>query len=126
LGFWTEHRKLWCEEEWFSITSRDNEKVLSRVLDRYIMRQKIMLDLTINKDFQNQLEFTKILVIGIKLHGSDWPEDSQAVHEQDQIEPSVPEVDEVAPPSETEATKWWEIYHRRLRGHYEGKAVRDL
>ena len=122
LGFWTEHRKLWCEDEWFSITSRDNEKVLSRILDRYIMRQKIMLDLTVHKEFQNQLEFTQLPVIGIELLGSAWPEDSQAVPEQDQIEPSVPEADEVAISNETDATNWWETY----TDVYEGTTIEKL
>ena len=86
------------------------------------MRQNIMLDLTVHKDFQSQLDFTQLLVIGIKLHGSDWPEDSQAVQEQDQIELSVPEADEVAPPSETEVTNWWET----ITDVYEGTTIEKL
>ncbi len=104
LGFWTEHRKLWCEEEGFSITSPDNEKILACVLDRYIMRQKLMLCMTVNKDFRTLLDDAKILPIGLKFLDTVWPMDNQAFPEQDQFK----DLDDEAPPSEIEETPWWE------------------
>ena len=48
LGFWTDHHNLWGGTERFRITADKNERVLSQVLDRYIMRQKTMLSLTLH------------------------------------------------------------------------------
>ncbi len=51
VGFWTEHKKLWSDDQWIRVTSMANEKSLSQVLDRYIMRQKVMLYLTVHRNF---------------------------------------------------------------------------
>ena len=85
LGFWTEHRKLWGEGEWFAITSPNKEQALSRVLDRYIMRQKTMLSLTVHKDFATEFENSNVLTaLALKHLNTQWPEDGDAVPEQDQ------------------------------------------
>ncbi len=42
-GFWEEHRRKWDEFQWFQITSSDNEQLLAKMLDRYIMRQNCPL-----------------------------------------------------------------------------------
>ncbi len=123
LGFWTEHRNLWCADQQVTITSRGNEKALSGVLDRYIMGQKIMLNLTVDdKEFQEQLEHTQLLYLGLEFLGTSWPEDSQAVPEQDPLESSVLDVDEVAISKDTDGTNWWETYNEI----YENTTVKEV
>ena len=67
-----------------------NEKLLSQVLDRYIMRQKVMLSLTIHKNFA--VEFEKKTVLSsaaVGLYKSEWPADSGPIEE-----PEIEEVEE--------------------------------
>ena len=119
LGFWTEHRKLWGEGDWFAITSRDNEKVLACVLDRYIMRQKTMLSLTIHKDFQQHFEkYTHLPWLGIKFLGLAWPEDRQAVPEQDQGGDDEDTTQKVA-----DETDWYKVISEEL---YKDTSIEKL
>ena len=84
LGFWTEHHKLWGDNEWFSITTTENEVAVSRVLDQYIMRQKTMLTLTVhpecNATYEGKMNFR---AAGIGLLPAPWPEDVKDIPEQD-------------------------------------------
>ncbi len=75
VGFWTEHRMLWGEKQWFRVTAKNNEKSLSQVLDRYIMRQKTLLSLTTHKGFAQDLENHAVLTLAAaRLNHKLWPE----------------------------------------------------
>jgi hypothetical protein len=45
-GFWSEHKLIWSTEQWFCV---ENEKSLAQIIDRYILRQKVMLSLRVRK-----------------------------------------------------------------------------
>ncbi len=75
VGFWTEHRMLWGEKQWFRVTTKNNEESLSQVLDRYIMRQKTHLSLTTHKGFSLDLENHSVLTLtALRLNQNMWPE----------------------------------------------------
>ena len=95
LGFWTEHHKLWEDNGWFAITTTENELAVSQVLDRYIMRQKTILSLTIHpgcaETYENQ--FT-LRAAGIRLLATPWPVQGEIVPEPEsdavnRLEPKI-------------------------------------
>ncbi len=95
LGFWTEHHKLWEDNGWFAITTTENERAVSQVLDRYIMRQKTILSLTIHPEcvetYENQV---MLRAAGIRLLPTPWPVQGETVPEQeydafDRLEPMI-------------------------------------
>ena len=51
IGFWAEHKKLWNKRDWFSVDTKSKEKLLAETIDRYVMRQKVMLHLMVRKTF---------------------------------------------------------------------------
>ncbi len=83
LGFWTEHNTLWAENEWFAVTTLDNERAVSRVLDRYIMRQKTMLSLTVHEEcFAKYEDKVVFRAVGLGLLPTPWPVEGEAAPEQ--------------------------------------------
>ncbi len=79
LGFWTEHNKMWNEEQWFSVTS--NEKLLANVLDGYIMRQKVMLHLSVRHTLLPLMEQKQNRSLAsFKLFKAPWPEVIEAAN----------------------------------------------
>ena len=50
-GFWEEIRRMWDENRWFEITTSENSELLAKMLDRYIMRQKVLLRLEVDQSF---------------------------------------------------------------------------
>ncbi len=101
VAFWTEHKQLWTDEaQWFKITSKSNEKALSQVLDRCIMRQKAILNMMIPHGFVKDFEqHTHLTANAIKLYGTEWPSAVVTVDEEDEKEQGIveedPESDEV-------------------------------
>ena len=77
LGFWTEHNKMWNDEEWFSVML--NEQLLAITLDGYIMRQKVMLHLSVQNNILALMEQKQSLSIAsFKLFNVPWPETIEA------------------------------------------------
>jgi hypothetical protein len=75
VGFWTEHRMLWGERQWFRVTTTSKDKSLSQVLDLYIMRQTILLSLTTHKSFASELENPSVLTLtASRINQTAWPE----------------------------------------------------
>jgi hypothetical protein len=97
VGFWTEHHRLWGEAEWFRITSEKNERALSQVLDRYIMRQKTMLSLTVHKEFSSDFvdNYSILATTALRLMTNQWPpeevEPQDIEDEEYEEEPAGPE-----------------------------------
>ncbi len=77
LGFWTEHNKLWNEEQWLSVTL--NETLLAVTLDGYIMRQKVMLHLSVQNNLSSLMEQKQnFSLASFKLFNAPWPEAIEA------------------------------------------------
>ncbi len=69
------------------MVSYNNEKLLSQVLDRYIMHQKTLVSLTVHKGFPIEFENLTILSsTALRLFNNKWPEDAVPGQEPDNEE----------------------------------------
>ncbi len=75
-GFWEEHRRMWDENMWLEITSNENSELLAKMLDRYIMRQKVLLHLEVDQSFaEDYASMAKLFRAVVRCHNRAWPDD---------------------------------------------------
>ena len=77
-GFWTQHIKLWSDGVWFSV--REKEDVLAQIIDSFIMRQKVLLHLAVNKEVVDQFDQMSALnLFSLKVFDTPWPDETEVM-----------------------------------------------
>ncbi len=75
-GFWTQHIKMWSDGGWFSV--REKEDVLAQIIDSFILRQKVLLHLAVNKEVVEQFDQMSALnLLSLEVFETPWPDGTE-------------------------------------------------